>query len=130
MEGGSIAIYQMGAYNMCSRCIYEIPVVDKPGILKVQVKNPLLKIRISLSVGVHQNEEGKQSRFMDGGVEQRYALFKRERLIFFGQFSYLGNPETHKQIPFTIFPLGRLKEILKYRGLFSVAKCLQSNRDV
>ncbi len=64
---------------------------------------------------------------MDRVMEQLDDLCKRERLIFFGQFPYLGNSETNKHIPFTIFPSGSFEIFLKCRGPLSIAKCLQSN---
>jgi len=100
----------MRTYNIFSRGVYEVPVIDKPVILKVEIKNLLLKRIISLCVGTNQNEERQQSRFMEERLKQLAYLFKGERLIFFGQFSYLWNTETNKYITFPEFPLGCFKE--------------------
>ena len=69
MQRTFIAVSQMSANDMFSRCIYQIPVVDIPSILQVQIINLLLKSSISLCICTNQNEECKEPCFMNGVME-------------------------------------------------------------
>jgi hypothetical protein len=114
---------------MLGRCIHQVPVVDEPGALDVEVIDPPLKGRPAASVGADQDEQRQESRLMDGILEQQGGLREGKRLVVLGQIPDIRDTEAHKQIPCAVLARGCLEEPLDGLRPFRIMESLQPAAD-
>lgn len=90
--------------NPRSGGIYKIPIVHSLGILQVQCRDSLLLLFVGILVLLNKDKERGQAALMVWVPQESLDIGKRKIDKLPREPSLLGNRDSEKFVPFTVFP--------------------------
>ena len=104
---------QVSSYDLVSRRIHQIPIVDELRVIQVEtIYRPLSPARF-LRIPGHKDQQRKHARFMEGRRHKRTDILQLKDAQLLHAFANSGHANTEEEIPFPILSLGRLEESLR-----------------